>query len=59
MKALASVRHFLLAGIPLAPVTSIDAATGHFAIDWTEPDDRGDPITAYLVEIADTATGNA
>lgn len=45
-------------GIPLAPVTSIDAATGHFAIDWTPPDDRGDPITAYLVEIADAATGN-
>ena len=45
-KALASVRPFLLSGIPLAPATTIDAATGNFAIDWTEPDDRGDPITA-------------
>ncbi|MEI7746939.1 MAG: hypothetical protein WCJ28_05325, partial [Actinomycetota bacterium] len=40
-------------GTPLAPVTSIDAATGHFAIEWTAPDARGDAITAYLLEIAD------
>lgn len=40
-------------GTPLAPVTSIDAASGDFAIDWTAPDARGDAITAYLVEIAD------
>lgn len=40
-------------GTPIAPVTSIDAATGYFAIDWTAPDARGDAITAYLVEIAD------
>jgi hypothetical protein len=42
-------------GTPLAPVTSIDAATGHLAIDWTAPDARGDPITAYLIEISDKA----
>lgn len=42
-------------GTPLAPVTSIDAATGALAIDWTAPDARGDTITAYLVEIADKA----
>ena len=59
MKALASVRPFLLSGNPLAPVTTIDAATSHFTINWTEPDDRGDPITSYLIEIADKATGNA
>lgn len=40
-------------GTPIAPVTSIDAATGHFAIEWTAPDARGDAITAYLLEIAD------
>jgi hypothetical protein len=42
-------------GTPLAPVTSIDAAAGALAIDWTAPDARGDAITAYLVEIADKA----
>lgn len=42
-------------GTPLAPVTSIDPATGDLAIEWTAPDARGDAITAYQVEIADRA----
>lgn len=39
-------------GTPVAPITSIDAATGDFAIDWTAPDARGDAITAYVIQIA-------
>jgi len=42
-------------GVPLAPVTSIDAATGGVAIAWTAPDARGATITAYRVEIANKA----
>jgi hypothetical protein len=38
---------------PIAPVTSIDPSTGGVAIAWTAPSDRGDPITAYLIEIQD------
>lgn len=45
-------------GQPLAPVTSIDALTGHLAIDWTAPDARGDDIVSYYVEIADKAGAN-
>ena len=41
--------------VPIAPTTSIDPATGGVAISWTAPSARGDPITAYLVEIADAA----
>jgi len=40
-------------GVPIAPTTSIDSATGGVAIAWTAPDARGDTITAYLIEIAD------
>jgi hypothetical protein len=42
-------------GTPLAPVTSIDPATGDLAIEWTAPDARGAAIAAYQVEIADRA----
>jgi hypothetical protein len=37
-------------GIPVAPVTSIDAS-GAMAIAWTAPDARGSAITAYTIEI--------
>lgn len=40
-------------GLPVAPVTSIDSATGGVAIEWTAPDARGDTITSYKIEIAD------
>lgn len=33
-------------------VTSIDAATGGVVIDWVAPHDGSEPITEYLVEIA-------
>ena len=42
-------------GVPLAPTTSIDSATGGLAISWVAPDARGDAITAYKIEIADKA----
>lgn len=45
-------------GVPDAPTTSIDPITGGIAISWVAPDARGDPITAYKIEIANKA-GNA
>ena len=42
--------------VPIAPVTTIDAATGGVAIAWTAPSARGSPITAYKIEIADVTT---
>jgi len=41
--------------VPAAPTTSIDSETGGIAITWTAPDERGDTITAYLIEIANKA----
>ena len=40
---------------PLAPTTSIDAATGGVAIAWIAPDASGDPITAFKIEILNKA----
>ena len=40
---------------PLAPVTSIDAATGGVVITWTAPSARGQAITAYKIEFANKA----
>ena len=42
--------------MPVAPVTSIDAATGGVTITWTAPSARGDPITAYKIEIVDATS---
>jgi len=38
-------------GVPVAPVTSIDSASGGVTIAWTAPDARGDTITSYKIEI--------
>jgi hypothetical protein len=32
------------------PVTSIEAVTGGIRVTWTEPDNKSDTITAYLIE---------
>jgi hypothetical protein len=40
-------------GVPEAPVTSIDPATGGVTITWVAPDARGSDITDYKIEIAD------
>ena len=40
---------------PQAPVTSIDTLTGGVVITWVAPSARGDPITAYTIEIANKA----
>ena len=32
-------------------ITSIDPATGGVMISWSPPNNNGDPITAYKVEI--------
>lgn len=40
---------------PLAPTTSIEAATGGVAIAWIAPDASGDPITAFKIEILNKA----
>jgi hypothetical protein len=42
-------------GVPIAPVTSIDPATGGVVIAWTAPDARGATIEAYKIEIANKA----
>ena len=39
--------------VPVAPVTTIDAATGGVTITWIAPSDRGSVITSYKIEIAD------
>ena len=41
-------------GLPEAPVTSIDPASGGVTITWTAPDARGSNITDYKIEIADS-----
>ena len=35
----------------IAPVTSIDSATGGLRISWTQPNNMGNTITKYLIEI--------
>lgn len=41
--------------VPAAPTTSIDSETGGVEIAWIAPDERGDTITSYLIEIANKA----
>ncbi len=36
---------------PLAPVTSIDAATGGLVITWQAPNNAGSAITSYVINI--------
>jgi hypothetical protein len=33
------------------PTTIVEASAGSIAIGWTAPDERGDSITSYTVEI--------
>ena len=40
------------------PAFSVDGFAGDFKLVWTEPDIQGDPITSYLIEIADSTTTN-
>lgn len=38
-------------------VTTVDPTAGDLKISWTEPDDQGDTITSYLIQILDKNTG--
>ena len=32
--------------------TSVDSFTGGLKIEWVSPDPQGEPITAYVIEVA-------
>jgi hypothetical protein len=42
---------------PLAPVTSIDAATGGLVISWQAPNNAGSAINAYVINIQHATAG--
>ena len=37
--------------------TTLDVASGGVKISWIQPDDNGDTITSYLIEIKDSLSG--
>jgi hypothetical protein len=39
--------------------TTVDSLTGDVKVQWTAPDPQGDPITSYLIEIADSTSVNS
>jgi len=56
-----TVLNIKAAGIPSqmsAPVTSIDATTGHVRIQLTAPHDGSQSISQYIIEIADSTATN-
>lgn len=44
------------ASLTTSATTSIDSTTGGVMISWTAPDNGGETLTSYAVEIADTTT---
>jgi FtsP/CotA-like multicopper oxidase with cupredoxin domain len=45
--------------VPAAPaIVSATALDGSASVRWTAPNDGGSPITGYLVQVVETATGN-